>query len=281
MRVALGIGLALASAAAINWGFFRQHQASNSLARLSLRHPVASLWVLFTNGRWLFGYAVGIGGWGLYIAALYLAPISIVQAVSAGGLGLLAIFIWRVARVRFCKREQRAIAASLIGLALILASFIAGVPHPRLPGSKTVIIWVAATLAAAILAWQPGSRLLGPGAGLGASAGLLFAAGDLATKGAVSGSGLLFVPVLLLCELLGFVCLQLAFQQGGALSTAGLSTLLNNALPILGGIVVFHERLPGGLAGGARGLGIVLVVVSAALLARPEPTPTVTPHRPC
>jgi membrane-bound ClpP family serine protease len=69
---------------------------------------------------------------------------------------------------------------------------------------------------------------------------------------------------------IGFVALQLAFQRGGALATAGMSTLLNNALPIMAGIVAFHERLPAAPFGVVRAAGFVVVVLGAAMLARPE-----------
>jgi hypothetical protein len=134
----------------------------------------------------------------------------------------------------------------------------------------TAYMWVGATVVVAVIAWQPGSRLLRPGAGLGAAGGLLFAAGDLATKAAVGGGGIAFVPLLVACLVVGFVALQLAFQLGTALATAGLSTLLNNALPIVGGILAFREKLPGGVFGAARAVGFVTVVLAAALLARPE-----------
>jgi hypothetical protein len=270
MSLAIGLVLALASAAALNWGYFAQHQASNTLPELSMRRPVQSLMTLFTSGRWLLGYGVGVVGWGLYLGALFLAPISIVQAVSAGGIGLLALFVWRVARVPFSGREKRAIAASMVGLALLALSFFAGVPKTRTVMPATAYMWVGATVVVAVIAWQPGSRLLRPGAGLGAAGGLLFAAGDLATKAAVGGGGIAFVPLLVACLVVGFVALQLAFQLGTALATAGLSTLLNNALPIVGGILAFHEKLPGGVFGVARAVGFVTVVLAAALLARPE-----------
>src|SRR5207253_429041 len=82
--------LALASAAALNWGFLAQHGAAASLPRLTPRRPVRSLRLLFATRRWLAGFLVGIGGWALYTAALRLAPLSLVQAASAGGIGLLA-----------------------------------------------------------------------------------------------------------------------------------------------------------------------------------------------
>lgn len=70
-----------------------------------------------------------------------------------------------------------------------------------------------------------------------------------------------------LCHGLAFVLLQLAFQRGRALATAGVSSLLNNLLPIVAGIVVFDEHMPGGLPGVLRGLGFAGTLLGAALLA--------------
>jgi hypothetical protein len=89
--VGLGLLLALGSAAALNWGYFAQHGAANDVPPLSLRRPFRSLRSLFANRRWLLGFFAGIGGWGLYVGALAAAPLSLVQAVSAGGIGLLAL----------------------------------------------------------------------------------------------------------------------------------------------------------------------------------------------
>ena len=76
------------------------------------------------------------------------------------------------------------------------------------------------------------------------------------------------MPALLACHGLAFVALQLAFQRGGALATAGIATLWTNALPILAGMIIFGEPLPGGARGVARVAAFVAVVVGAALLAR-------------
>jgi hypothetical protein len=83
------------------------------------------------------------------------------------------------------------------------------------------------------------------------AAGLLYSAGDVATKAAVSGTSpvLLFAALLLACHGLAFVSLQLSFQRGTALATAGVSTLLTNMLPILAGLTIFAEHMPGGAAG--------------------------------
>jgi hypothetical protein len=128
VKLLAGLFLAFASTVTLNWGFFVQHRASNTLQVLSLRHPWTALRLLFTNGRWVLGYVAGLGGWGLYIVALFFAPISLVQAVSAGGIGLLALFVWRVAHVRFSRRERAAIEASASRSPL-------GCRHPELSGS--------------------------------------------------------------------------------------------------------------------------------------------------
>ena len=120
----------------------------------------------------------------------------------------------------------------------------------------------------AVVAAVPGAAVLRPGAGLAVAAGLLYSAGDVATKAAVGGTHpvLLFAVLVLACHGLAFVCLQLSFQRGSALATAGVATLITNAAPILAGLTVFAERMPGGPAGVARALGFAAAVLGAALL---------------
>jgi hypothetical protein len=100
--------------------------------------------------------------------------------------------------------------------------------------------------------------------------GLMYSAGDVATKAAIGGIGLVYLFAFLLaaCHGLGFVCVQLSFQRGTALATAGVSTLLTNSLPILAGVTIFGEYLPGGVPGVLRGLGFAGAVLGAALLGR-------------
>jgi hypothetical protein len=269
MMLAAGLVLALASAGALNAGFYLQHAASGGLPTLSLRHPVAALSALFTSRRWLVGFAGGLAGWALYIVALGLAPISLVQAVSAGGVGLLALLVW-AGGTRLTRRELIAVALSVGGLLLLGLSLSAGVGHAAAVSWGAPLGWVLVSAAAAGVAASPAGATLRPGAGLAVAAGLLYAAGDVATKAAVSGVSPVVAFALLLpaCHGLAFVCLQLSFQRGTALATAGVSTLLTNLLPILAGLTVFAEPMPGGLAGVLRGAGFAGAVLGAALLAR-------------
>ena len=267
-----GLGLAFLSAGCLNWGFLRQHGTVSALPALSVRRPIESLRLLFANPRWLTGFVVGLAGWALYVAALRLAPLSLVQAVSAGGIGLLALLVERTTEVRLARREWSGVAAAVLGLLLLGLSLTGRQAAGHHGSASEVGAWLAVSLVAAVLCAGPAAPRLAGGAGFGLAAGLLYAAGDVATKAAVGGgAAVLFTTAVLACHGLAFVALQLGFQRGSALATAGVSTLAMNALPIAAGSLVFAEAVPGGASGALRLLAFAAVVAGAALLARTEP----------
>jgi hypothetical protein len=270
--VGAGLVVALASALALNWGFWVQHDVASALPRLSVRRPLRSLRLLFAHRRWLAGWSAGLGGWGLYVAALRLAPLSLVQAVSAGGVGVLALLAWHVTGVRPLRRERISLVVAVAGLIVVALSLWGSTPHGRHGSAVAVIGWAAATLVLATFAVVAGGRMLRAGAGLGIGSGLLYAAGDVATKAAVGGGARLGLAVLVLaCHGLAFVLLQLGFQRGGVLATAGLSSLFTNALPIVAGVSLFGEAVPAGWTGAVRVIAFGAVVLGAAGLARGGP----------
>jgi len=265
-----GLILALIAAGAINIGFFVQHGATNAMDVLSLRHPLHSVRLLVSDRQWMLGYAAGWIGWGIYIAALALAPLSLVQAVSAGGVGVLAIIVHRFG-APLSTRERRGAIIAVAGLVLLGLSLTAHRPTSAPAHTSTLLIVIGAGCVIATLLAVGAFFHLRPAAFLGGAAGIMFGVGDLATKGAVEGNGWEFVPILAICTGAGFVMLQLAFQRGRVLETAGLSTLVNNLIPIAGGLLVFHEALPHGWAGLARLASFVAVVCGAVLLAHAPP----------
>jgi hypothetical protein len=233
---------------------------------LRLRAPIASLRSLFTHMRWLAGFLVGLFGWALYIVALAFAPLSLVQAVSAGGIAVLALLVHR-SSAQLASHEWTGVAAGTAGLLVLAATLGHGAKAGHLAHGSAAVLWLAGSAVAACLS----AVVLGGAAGLGIAAGVLYSAGDVATKAAFGGGvRLAFVPAVLAAHGLAFVALQLGFQRGGALTTAGLSTLFTNALPIVAGVALFRERLPGGVAGDARVAAFALVVACAVLLARPD-----------
>jgi len=265
MKLAAGLVLALLSTAALSGGFYVQHAVAGDLPSLSPRRPLRSLAALFGNWRWLAGFGTGLAGWALYIVALALAPLSLVQAVSAGGVGLLALLV-RVGGSPLSRRETAAVLAAVTGLLLVGLSLPAGT-HSVAHSAAGPLVWagVSVALAAAAVA---AARTLRPGAGLAVAGGLLYSAGDVATKGAVAGLHPVVIFALLVpaCHGLAFCCVQMSFQRGAALTTAGVTTLLTNLLPIAAGLAVFGERMPGGSAGVLRWLGFAGAVIGATLL---------------
>ncbi len=266
MNLGAGLLLALGSAVALNWGWVAQHTAAAELPALAVHRPIASLRLLFRDLHWLVGFVVGLAGWALYVGALALAPLSLVQAVAAGGIGVLALFAHR-AGAPLSQRDRVAVVISTGGLLLLGLSLVGGAGAGQQARVAAVAAWLVVSLVVASLGVLGGAALA-PGAGLGLAAGVLYAAGDVATKAVFTGGlWLLLVPVVLAAHGAAFAALQLGFQRGRALATAGTSTLLTNALPIAAGLVVFHEQLPGGLYSGLRIAAFALVVVGAALLA--------------
>jgi hypothetical protein len=269
VQIALALLLTIVSACALDLGYLLQHDVAARLPPLSLRRPIASARSLLVEPRWLIGSGSQVGGFVLYVVALALAPLSLVQATAAGGIGILAIMVSRITHVALTRPEQVGAAVSVLGLALLGASVLS--THGGGSGATYawVAIWLGASVAGAILCIRLLARPIGRAPAWGIASGILFAAGDVATKMAVSGGldNVAFLACLIVFYGAGTAVLQAAFQRGGALRTAGLSTLLTNALPIAAGMVLFHEPLPAGWIGAVRVAAFAAVVTGAVLLA--------------
>jgi len=271
--ILVGLPLALGSAAALNWSFFAQHAAAAALPRLQVRRPLRSLGILLSNRRWLAGFATGLGGWALYVVALAVAPLSLVQAVSAGGIGLLALLVHTRSSSGLSRTEWKGVWLSVGGLFLLGISLAGASGAGNRPSPVAVGCFIGVSAATAAVAAVVGRerRMLAAGAGLGLAAGVLYAAGDVATKAAVGGDVLVvFVLAVLAAHGLAFVALQLGFQRGGALATAGVSTLMTNAIPIVAGATLFGESLPAGPLGAVRVVAFAAVVAGALFFVTPR-----------
>ena len=141
-----GLGLALASALALDAGFLIQQGAVARTRELSLRRPLASLGALFASGRWLVGFCLGVSGWGLYFAALTLAPLSLVQTVAAGGIGLLVVLAAIGRRTLPVRRERVGALLATAGLMALAASIGHSAAVSRAPSPVGVAGLAAACL---------------------------------------------------------------------------------------------------------------------------------------
>jgi hypothetical protein len=268
----LGLGLTLVSAVAINWGYLLEHRAASMLPSFSARRPVRTLRLLLGSRGWLLGFSLETGGFILYVVALALAPLALVQSVAAGGIGVLALLVARISRVPLEARERIGVGISILGLGLLAISLAGGSGEGVAGTWYGIGLWLAVSVSAAVAAVTVGARPLPGGAAFGLAAGILFAAGDIATKAVVSGGNhLLLGPAMIGFYAAGTLVLQSGFQRGRALTTAGIATLATNAIPIVAAMTLFREPLPGGIFGVLRVAAFACVVIGAVWLAPKRP----------
>jgi hypothetical protein len=262
--------LALASTVLINLAYLREHDAAAALPVLSIRRPLQSARLLLSDRSWLLGFAMESAGFLLYAAALALASLALVQSVSAGGIGVLAYVSARVTRRPLSTRERNGVLLSVLGLAALGVSLAGGSAEGGEGSLVEIVLWLGAIAAAAVLVVAFGRRMLGVAVAFGIAGGLFFSLGDISTKIATEwGPRTVFVIPLIIGYTLGTWLLQLGYQRGGALTVAGLATLLTNAVPIAAGTFVLNEPVPSGAYGALRILAFAAVTVGAIFLARP------------
>jgi drug/metabolite transporter (DMT)-like permease len=268
----LAILLTFVSAVAINWAWLREHDAASALPPLSIRRPRESLRSLLTDRHWMTGFVAETAGFLCYVGALALAPLALVQSLSAGGIGILAFLSSRVAGVKLARRELLGVVIAATGLAFLGISLAGATGQGDEGVWGGILVWVVASAGLAVVAIRYGPRLLGAAGAHGMAAGILLAAGDVVTKAVVTGGvRLLFIPAMILAYSFGTIVLQLGFQKGAALTTAGVATLFTNALPIIAGTTLYDEPFPNGELGVLRGIAFALLIAGGALLSRPKP----------
>jgi hypothetical protein len=206
----------------------------------------------------------------LYAVALALAELALVQSIAAGGIGVLAFASARLARRRLRRQELIGVLISIFGLIALGLSLAGGSSAAGQGTTASILLWLGVTAGGAIVVVLPGRKLVGVAVAYGIAGGLLFSIGDVATKVATEGGERLgFLIPLIVGYTGGTALLQVGYQAGGALTVAGIATLLTNALPIAAGTIVLDEPVPAGALGGLRVIAFVAVITGSVLLARP------------
>ena len=275
----IGLTVAFASALVTNTAYSLEHDAAAALPPLSPRRPFRSAQLLLRDRRWLIAFAAESAGWLMYVAALRLAPLALVQAVAASGVAVLAFATARGHPSRLARREQAAVVLAVAGLALLALSLVDTAESDQHPAVAGIIIWLAACGGGAVLLIAVPTRF-GRAASLGLAAGLLFADGDISAKlVGYGGPWLVALATLIVAYAAGTSVLQWAYQRGDALTAAGTATMVTNAVPIAAGFVLFGETLPHGIRAVLQIAAFACLVASAVALGHQqgprasEPTP--------
>src|SRR5947208_5088928 len=112
----------MATAVASLLGFLFKHRGAVQSPDVEWRHPLRSSLRLFRSPVYALGMAVAMASWGLHVAALSLAPISLVQTVIAGGLGLLTVLANGFFGHEVTQREWLGVGMTGVGLAFLAAT---------------------------------------------------------------------------------------------------------------------------------------------------------------
>jgi drug/metabolite transporter (DMT)-like permease len=160
MSVQIGILLAVACALATNLAFLYKHRGAARLPTSTGGVPSAAPPICSVRGWFALGMLVAAGAWLLHVAALALAPLSLVQAVISGGLVFLAVLAERVFGLKVGPRQWLGIGLTALGLVLLTATL------PSTAGAEE------SYSVAAMVAFEAGllsvGTLLLPSRGLGA-----------------------------------------------------------------------------------------------------------------
>jgi hypothetical protein len=262
----LGLGLAVLASIAQNGSYLLQHAGSRGAPAVDLRRPWATLTGLLRSRLWLAGAAAGVLSSGLHVAALADAPLSLVQAFTAGGLALTV----PVAARAFGHRLQRSELSAVFVLVAALSSLGLGTSTHAdvgIPAQALAVAVAVAALVAALLSYPLAGRCRGQL--LGAAGGVLYGAADAVTKavtmvpgGIVAALTSAWMLVLVLLCVGAFACFQRGLQIGPAVPVIAVMTGAGNAVAIIIGLVAFAEPL--GTTPGFAAMHVVAFALSVA-----------------
>jgi drug/metabolite transporter (DMT)-like permease len=250
-----------------------KHRGCQHAQPISIGRPLASLRGLAASPWFAAGWGLALLAWLAHVAALSLAPISLVQAVLASGAVTLAVLSQRLFGHPVERRQWLALVLGGGGLALLAATL------PNFDGAHSGFSM------AAIVSFEGGLVLLAAGVALShraqrlaarrgvllaVLAGILFALAGIATKALTGGGGWPLIASLLaltvVCGALAQYTAVGALQSGGAIETIGLMGIVANATQILGGILVFGDPLSPSPFGIALQISALAMVCLSALL---------------
>jgi drug/metabolite transporter (DMT)-like permease len=283
MLLGAGLGLAFLSAVASQVGFLLRERGSHAAPDVDIRHPLRSAVGLFRSKWWTIGYGVALLAYLFHVSALSLTALSLVQAVLAGGLVILAVVAERYFGFHLGRRQWVGVILASLGLAFLA---LTGGAHS---GQKSADYSVPAMVAfeaalvalgtALLLSCRAGRVRDQRGVLLAAAAGFVFTITHVAVKATSgkldAGIHLLllnpFVLIAVVGAVVGFFASARSLQIGPAVPVIAVTSIAGNASAIPAGIVVFGDPLGSdAVTVAVRTLAFLLVVVAAALI--PAPT---------
>jgi hypothetical protein len=284
----LGLILALGCALISGVALLCKHRGAVNAPDVAMRSPLRSASALFRSRWWTIGFGLAFLAWCLHVAALSMAPLSLVQAVIAGGLAMLAIPARRWFGVAIGRREVAGLALCAVGLAFLAVT--AG--HERTGIGFDVETMLGfqigmLTLGGLLMLTASNSRLPAHGSVLLAvAAGTLLGVSDVSLKALaelVPAEPLSLLSPWTVTAILGgigaFLALGRGLQIGEPVAVIVAFSAAATLGAIAGGIVVFGDPMGSdALAVIGRSFAFVAVVGAAALLPMVPREPAAAPR---
>ena len=282
VSLAVGVGLicALLSALGTNLAFLFKHRGALEAPDVDMRHPLRSAVDLFRSKWWSIGWGVAAAAFALHVAALTLAPISIGQAVLAGGLVFLAVLAERFFGFHLGRRQWLGIG--LVAVSLSLLALTGGDQTGEHSDYSLAGMIVFESIAVSVGLLLMLSHLIEripvqPGVLLGVAAGLGFGISDVAIK-ALSGDlgsgpiGLLspWSAIILTAAVFSFYASARSLQIGDGVAVIAVTSVAANLSTIVAGLAVFGDQLgTDPFLIGVRLAAFALILAGAALIPAP------------
>ena len=259
MTLYLGILLALICALVANLGFFYKYRGANSVPSVDIRHPLRSVRQLYSSKWFAIGMAIACASWGLHVAALALAPMSVIQVSLAAGMVFIAVMAERMFGFQVGRRQWAGLlltAAALATLGLTLPAMHG--PHSQFSQAAMISFEAGLFGLGALLIMGPrmGGRTEHHGVMLGRPR-VLFGVSDTAIKAltGIAGHGLMaivlspWLAVAVLASIVAFYASARGLQDGEAVPVIAVTGTAANISGIAGGILVFGDPIAAGRRG--------------------------------
>ena len=256
VTIIIGILLALACALAANVGFIYKHRGCAAAPAVDVMRPFKTTRSLYASRWFAIGMAVAVVAWLFHVAAMAVAPLSVVQPVLAGGVVLLAVMAEKMLGVKVGARQWLGLGLTAVGLILLgltLPATHGAQSHFSVPGMigfESGLIVVGALL---IIGPRIGAPAHHHGFMLGAAAGIMFGVSDVAIKaisGLVGTHGILGLVspwslVTVAASVVAFFASAKGLQDGEPVPVIAVTGTAASVAGIVGGIIVFGDPMPG------------------------------------
>jgi hypothetical protein len=258
-------GTALAVAAATMFGLgtvLQAEVAATAPAADALR--VRLLVRLARSPRWLVGAVVTLVGWALQVAALLLAPVTVVQPALAFTVVAVLVLAWGMTDERLGRREATAACVIAAGIGAVAALSPARSVGHASPGPLAAVIAVLVAAGAAPLVRR---RSIWVARLLPMAAGAAFALSAITTKlltdagtGAPAAAAAWLVATALASTVGGIDELS-ALRTAGPATVAPLVLATETLIPVALAPALFGETWP---ESAARRLGLAVAIGAVA-----------------